>query len=84
MCFLTIPWAVSTQPGLVLNWDKGVHVSCDESGLTVWFQSIQAAVKSRAACFTVSIVVDFFRLSYAYFFGSISQREILRTEQASN
>jgi hypothetical protein len=68
MCFLTLPWAVSTQPDLDLNWDKGVHVSWDESGLMVWFQSIQAAVKSKAACFTVSIVVDFFRLSYGLLF----------------
>ena len=30
----------------------------------VWFQRIQAAVKTKAACFIVSIVVDFFRLSY--------------------
>ncbi len=64
MCFLTTPWAASTQPDLVLNCDKGVHVSCDESGLMVWFQSIQAAVKSKAVRFTVSIVVDFLRLSY--------------------
>jgi hypothetical protein len=45
----------------------------------VWFQRIQAAIKSKAVCFTVSIVVDFFRLSY----GLVSSRRALLSLKSS-
>src|SRR5262249_50398595 len=83
ICLLTIPLAVSTQADLVFNCEKGVHVSCEESGLTVWFQRIQAAVKSKAACFTVSIVGYFFRLSYGLVSSARLVPHLIRTSQSA-
>jgi hypothetical protein len=50
----------------------------------VWFQRIQAAVKSKAACFTVSIVGYFFRLLYGLVSFRIELNELISARRRND
>src|SRR4030095_9509131 len=50
----------------------------------VWFQRIQAAVKRKAACFTVSIVGYFFRLLYGLVSFRIELNELISARRRND
>jgi hypothetical protein len=73
--------------GLGLELRQGCPCFLGRAGLVVWFQSIQLAVKSRAACFSfmVSIVVNFFRLlTFLLLSSNVANHRLSRAERDSS